>query len=373
MPIQRIVELPEEKVRRLRKQYWPAAGIDTALVSCAWLLREIESSTARLGDITFHRESARGITGNCGWAEWRLPVSKTDQKGDGTVRSLACACPSTMCPVAALRRVAKWAKSVRSWPPGPQGQTPLIVRRDGHPMSKKDVTRFYRDVSGAVGVDISTITGHSARVTGAMRMALGGYTEWVIQLFGRWSSATVLKYVRSALLGEMGGNIAQLTEGNHHRHKRPEVSMSVVRHRIKESYGNKGVAKTKSRRHSAAIKEITVDKLAARMLPELVKVAEGAGRQVATVISDEDLGQMIDVRVEEVVQIVRAYLSMETRYLQSYSGTKHISLLDGTALCGWPLEDDKVRVIREGPGGVPSKAWCQKCVSRHKRLTSEDG
>ena len=95
--------------------------------------------------------------------------------------------------------------------------------------------------------------------------------------------------------------------------------------------------------------------------------------QITTTISDEDLGRMIDARIEEVVQVVRAYLAMEPRYLQSYAGTKHISLLDGTTLCGWPLEDDKVRVIQDGPGEVPSKAWCKKCVSRHKRLTSMDG
>ena len=44
-------------------------------------------------------------------------------------------------------------------------------------------------------------------------MAFAGHPAWVIQTFGRWESAVVLRYVRDALLGEDGGDLAQVTEG----------------------------------------------------------------------------------------------------------------------------------------------------------------
>ena len=45
-------------------------------------------------------------------------------------------------------------------------------------------------------------------------MALAGHSEWVIQVFGRWASSTVLRYVRTAILGAQGGQIAQTTEAS---------------------------------------------------------------------------------------------------------------------------------------------------------------
>ena len=150
LPLLRIAELPRAKLSRVRKAYWPAAGVDAAIISCAWLLREMESSTARRGDVV-HKDG-RG----CGWIEWKLPVSKTDQKAEGTTRSLACACPSVLCPVAAMVRVLKWSDAVKAWPPRHPSMRPLIVRSDGHPMAKKDVTTFYRDITGLVGVTLLT-------------------------------------------------------------------------------------------------------------------------------------------------------------------------------------------------------------------------
>ena len=43
-------------------------------------------------------------------------------------------------------------------------------------------------------------------------MARAGHQLALIQLFGRWGSTTVMKYVHEAALGSAGGNIAQFTE-----------------------------------------------------------------------------------------------------------------------------------------------------------------
>ena len=44
------------------------------------------------------------------------------------------------------------------------------------------------------------ITGHMPRVSGARRMARAGVELWQIQLFARWESAVILRYVREAPL-----------------------------------------------------------------------------------------------------------------------------------------------------------------------------
>jgi len=56
------------------------------------------------------------------------------------------------------------------------------------------------------------ITGHSPRVTGAQCMALAGVSEWRIQIFGRWGSSAVLRYIRDTLVAVEGADIAKTVE-----------------------------------------------------------------------------------------------------------------------------------------------------------------
>ena len=52
---------------------------------------------------------------------------------------------------------------------------PLLCKQDGLPLNKTDVVDYLRELSRLEGRDILRITGHSARVTGAMRMAYGQF------------------------------------------------------------------------------------------------------------------------------------------------------------------------------------------------------
>ena len=52
------------------------------------------------------------------------------------------------------------------------------------------------------------------RVTGAQRLALAGVSEARIITFGRWASNAFKLYVREAVLGEKGGDVARLVEAN---------------------------------------------------------------------------------------------------------------------------------------------------------------
>ena len=84
LPLEGIVGLDSSVVARYARDSWPAAGIDAVIMSCAWLLREIETSLARLEDVKLH-PAPDGDRG-CGWAEWWFPAPQTDLRGRGTKR-----------------------------------------------------------------------------------------------------------------------------------------------------------------------------------------------------------------------------------------------------------------------------------------------
>eukprot|EP00971_Amphidinium_carterae_P112220 2222827-Amphidinium_carterae.1 len=61
------------------------------------MLREIELATARRNQVELRDGPG------CGIAVVDLPVSKTDFQALGKKRAHGCACPSLLCPVAAMR------------------------------------------------------------------------------------------------------------------------------------------------------------------------------------------------------------------------------------------------------------------------------
>ena len=75
------------------------------------------------------------------------------------------------------------------------------------------VVAAFKAAAAAAGMPEETnITGHSCRVTGAQRMALADLSEWRIQVFGRWGSSAVLKYIRETFIDAEATNIAAEVE-----------------------------------------------------------------------------------------------------------------------------------------------------------------
>eukprot|EP00972_Heterocapsa_arctica_P068182 10068478-Heterocapsa_arctica.AAC.1 len=112
-----------------------------------------------------------------------------------------------------MRRLVAASDELRAMAEEPAEQWPLMCNPCGQPISKATIVEVYRALAEAAGAEHANLTGHSARVAGAMRMALAGHSEWLIQLFGRWGSSAVLLYIREALLGRRGGVISRVTEG----------------------------------------------------------------------------------------------------------------------------------------------------------------
>ena len=209
LPLNAIGKLTEAEVDAARRDYWPAAGRDAAIICCAWLCREVEASTAFASAVTI-RPGPDG-EGDC--ASWNMPASKADWLALGKVRTHGCACPSPLCPVCAAKRVVEAAKKENEGREQDARGGPLLPKRGGAPMTKSEMVLFFKDLEAATGKPGRRITGHSGRVTGAMRMAIAGVPLVKIKVFGRWGSAAVERYVRDAILGRLGGGISKVTEG----------------------------------------------------------------------------------------------------------------------------------------------------------------
>ena len=201
LPLDILCDLPPESVEEYRTLAWPAAGLAVAIVVSAWATRELESGSALLEAVTL--QAPRGDEGPCGVAFWNLPVSKADVAALGKVRCLACSCPNADCPVRAMHTVVEASRKAMHVN-GACNPWPLIVKANGDPVSKADMASYYKGLASAAGLQDLWLPPHCARVTGAVRMALAGVSEWTIQVFCRWGSDTVLKYVREALLGTRG-------------------------------------------------------------------------------------------------------------------------------------------------------------------------
>jgi hypothetical protein len=87
----------------------------------------------------------------------------------------------------------------------------VVTNRSGRPCTKHEVVHELRNVAQLTGTP-GKVTGHTMRVTGAQRLALAGISDTRITTFGRWTSAAFRKYVREAVLGINGGDLAAQVE-----------------------------------------------------------------------------------------------------------------------------------------------------------------
>lgn len=181
------VKIPKYDVK------WPAAGQDALLVMGYWMLREVEGGTARLADVALL--PGRG----CGRTSWTLPCSKTDLRALGHCRVHGCCCPDVSCPTAAMRRVVKVATDLANATGKDPNEAPLISNANGDFVEKVEMIAYFQAAGRLIGIN-KGITGHAPRVSGARRMARAGIELWQIQLFARWESAVILRYVREAPL-----------------------------------------------------------------------------------------------------------------------------------------------------------------------------
>ena len=187
------------KVREALDPEGPMGPGRSALLASWWLLREVEASHARVTHVAFDWSKKE--------VSLKLPNSKTDHMVVGTSRSHSCSCQVSaqeMCPYHAMMAHVAFAKAI-----GTNSSGWLFPTSEGNKPSKAGWCQTFMRL--AEMMDLQThwengapkFTGHTARASGAHHLAAAGVDLWRVQIFGRWSSAAFLRYVRSAPLSSL--------------------------------------------------------------------------------------------------------------------------------------------------------------------------
>ena len=149
--------------------------------SAIWMLRAIEAKSLLVGHVTLDRRKST--------VKLFIPKSKMDQKSLGVTRNLACCgkveC-ETLCPWAIALLVLSKLRVLKP-------SAPLFPSIQDKKLSQYNLVK-----SWALKLD-GSITGHSARRSGAMRYARLGWNIQDIAFLGRWKSSAVFRYIEQAL------------------------------------------------------------------------------------------------------------------------------------------------------------------------------
>ncbi|KNZ80852.1 Integrase/recombinase xerD like protein, partial [Termitomyces sp. J132] len=116
-----------------------------------------------------------------------LPASKTDPFRKGVTITVAAAPGQLTCPVAAL-------KALFIETPRPD-DAPLFEQLDGQALSYSHFVKSIRNALSLAGLNPEIYAGHSFRRGAASAAAAAGYSDYEIQLLGRWRSDSYKLYI----------------------------------------------------------------------------------------------------------------------------------------------------------------------------------
>ena len=175
---------------------WPRFPVATVVLFSLFACREVEAACRRRSQVTFEDKE-----GTCGVVVLSLPATKNDPKAEGVIRKQGCTCSVApeLCPVKAARKIYDDGTAR-----GGTDDSPFLATHDVLlPPTKKAMIEAFRSVAQALGWSqeaVQSLTGHVLRSTGAQFLARQGVEYYRIQLFCRWGSDTVLRYLRDAPL-----------------------------------------------------------------------------------------------------------------------------------------------------------------------------
>eukprot|EP00435_Cladocopium_sp_Y103_P076222 s94_g82.t1 len=146
-----------------------------------WMLREIELALVEKDHIRLNFDTKR--------VTFILPMSKTDQEGNEVRRVLQCLCPNKICDVScpffvAVRLLDKMIAL---------GWNKASVLNNGKQATKAQLVADWRKIFGP------SVSGHSARRTGALRYIRSGWSISQVAYLGRWRSSVIMEYAAEAL------------------------------------------------------------------------------------------------------------------------------------------------------------------------------
>lgn len=174
---------------------------DMVVIGLWYMLREVEMANSRAGDLQ--------LNGN--EVSLTVPLHKTDPHGKFTQRTLSCSCGTTAHNMCAWHAAERHLMRLEAFPGRAQMNSfPLFPDPDGHIAAKQQFISSFRMViaatgtpvvrEGPLGVPIQRFHGHCLRVTGAQMLSAAGVELSLIQLLGRWTSSSVLRYTQDSAL-----------------------------------------------------------------------------------------------------------------------------------------------------------------------------
>jgi len=185
-----------------------AAKVDMVILGCWWMTRGIEIGLAK--QIHLWAESSQKTV------FWTLPVDKTHTTGSCVTRPHKCCCTSKIDPIcpfhAACRHITRLncAFNIQAMDQKAAEELPLFPNADGQHLTKYEVTCIIREVikltgtalqrPGPLGEAKDRFGEHVMRVSGAQLMARANIELYIIQLYGRWGSWAIERYVQEAYL-----------------------------------------------------------------------------------------------------------------------------------------------------------------------------
>ena len=194
-------KLANAQAHAVRVPGGPSHPRHAILLGSLWVLREIEIAWSKWEDITI-REDGKVVL-------WTLTASKTDPAAKSCTRKWGCLCAELgqhICPYHVMidykARYLEHFGTIR-------GPDPLFPDLDGNVAQKAAVVQSLEQLMAEIGEDIldkagrRRFGGHSCRVSGSRFWAGLGMEVQKLQIFARWGSDVILRYVSDAPLAQV--------------------------------------------------------------------------------------------------------------------------------------------------------------------------
>jgi len=181
---------------------------ELSIIGALWILREIEVAWASFKDVTINEDE---LTVN-----WFLPVSKVDTRAKACDRSWGCICdsyPPGVCPYHVMHKYRGNLLAYFEDKEHDVYEGPLFPDTEGKVIKKANIVAALEAVVCKTGERLTNSTGqrryggHSMRVTGSRWWAMAGLEVSKIQIFARWGSAVVLRYVSDVPITNLTGEV----------------------------------------------------------------------------------------------------------------------------------------------------------------------
>ena len=314
----------------------PQQPVHLALLSCAFLLREVEASTAKANAWTFDHDRSE--------LSWMLPTSKSDPMALGISRCLGCLCgvEDFCCPYHVALDHWSW---LRLQPCFRKPDCPLFPTALGTHAPKTTVVDTFETLGAMIGQPtfnpdgMRRFGGHTPRVTGSQAYAVLGIEVNKIRILARHSGDVILRYVADAPLRSLRADLGLSSAG------RP-ASASLPSSSSKAATPQHSAKMTKRIRAL----EASLEKLRKEMLTQAQDVVA-----LATGFARTDQRIFIMNTVTACVHFARHHD-------------------EGHTACGWPFA--RVRRTASGPAfriinnlvDIPGSMMCDGCLPTEKAV-----